>query len=84
MFSNRLLRVRPDGAFDVIIEDIDPAYVVEVEADFQSDAFASRPAPTSLPSRMLQNISSIAFGADGCTACLLGDRIAKLQIPWLA
>lgn len=87
VFSNRLLRVRPDGAFDVILEDIDPAYVEEVEADFQSGAFARRPSPTSLPSRVLQNISSIAFGADGSTAylgCLLGDRIARLRIPWLA
>ena len=44
-----------------------------------------RPHLDGAPSRILRNISSIAFaGADRRTAvlgCLLGDRLATLRLP---
>lgn len=82
--SNRLIRVAPDGTQTVWIEDAAAAQLERVEAAYASDTIGRSHLDAST-SRVLQNISSIAFaGADRRTAvlgCLLGDRLATLPLP---
>lgn len=82
--SNRLIRVAPDGAQTLWLEDADPAHLAWVEAAFEAGEM-DRPHLDGIKSRVLRNISSIAFtGADRRTAvlgCLLGDSLARLRLP---
>ena len=82
--SNRVIRVAPDGAQALILEDADPAYLDECEAAYLSGTMG-RSHLDSVPSRVLRNISSLAFGGpDLRTAylgCLLGDAIAVFDAP---
>ena len=82
--SNRLIRVAPDGAQTVWLEDADAEHLAWVEAAFEAGTMG-RPHLDGAPSRSLRNISSIAFtGADRRSAvlgCLLGDRLPTLRLP---
>jgi sugar lactone lactonase YvrE len=82
--SNRLIRVAPDGAQTLWIEDSDASHLAVVEQAFETNQM-NRPHLDVNPGRVLRNISSIAFtGADRRTAvlgCLLGDGLATLRLP---
>ena len=82
--SNRLIRVAPDGAQTVWLEDADAEHLAWVEAAFEAGQMG-RPHLDGIRSRRLRNISSIAFrGPDRRTAvlgCLLGDRLESLRMP---
>jgi sugar lactone lactonase YvrE len=82
--SNRLIRVAPDGAQTVWLEDADAEHLAWVEAAFEAGQM-DRPHLDGIRSRRLRNISSIAFtGPDRRTAvlgCLLGDRLESLRLP---
>jgi sugar lactone lactonase YvrE len=82
--SNRLIRVAPDGAQTLWLEDADAAHVAWVEAAFEAGRM-DRAHLEANPSRVLRNISSIAFtGADRRTAvlgCLLGEQLVTLRLP---
>jgi sugar lactone lactonase YvrE len=82
--SNRLIRVAPNGAQTLWLQDADPAHLAWVEAAFD-DGSMDRPHLDGIRSEVLRNVSSIAFsGADRRTAvlgCLLGDRLATLALP---
>ena len=82
--SNRLIRVAPDGRPTVWLEEGDATHLAWVEAAFEAGTMG-RPHLDGAPSRVLRNISSIAFaGADRRTAvlgCLLGDRLATMRLP---
>ncbi|MBC7610338.1 MAG: SMP-30/gluconolactonase/LRE family protein [Polaromonas sp.] len=82
--SNRLIRVAPDGAQTLWLEDADADHLAWVEAAYQADKMG-RPHLDGAKSRCLKNISSLAFGGpDLKTAylgCLLGDRLATLPMP---
>ena len=82
--SNRLIRVAPDGTQTVWLEDADAAHLAWVEAAFDAGRM-ERQHLDATPSRVLRNISSIAFtGTDRRTAvlgCLLGDQLATLRMP---
>lgn len=82
--SNRLIRVAPDGAQTLWLEDADAAHLEAVEAAYEAGQM-DRPHLDGSPAKLLRNISSIAFsGADRRTAvlgCLLGDRLATLRLP---
>ena len=84
IISNRVIRVAPDGQQTVWLEDADPGHLAWVEAAYQSDSMG-RPHLDQIKSRLLKNLSSIAFaGPDRRTAvfgCLLGDRLATLPLP---
>jgi sugar lactone lactonase YvrE len=77
--SNRLIRVRPDGSQQLILEDADEAHVAWAEEAFRNGTMG-RPHLDRCAGKVLKNISSIAFGsADLCTVylgCLLGDSLA--------
>ena len=80
--SNRVIRVDPSGAQQVVLEDSDPDHLDWVESAFQAGQLG-RPHLDSVKSNTLKNISSLAFGGpelkDIYLGCLLGDRIAKLR-----
>jgi sugar lactone lactonase YvrE len=82
--SNRLIRVAPDGAQTLWLEDADPEHLAWVEAAFDAETMG-RPHLDGVRSQVLRNISSIAFaGPDRRTAvlgCLLGDRLVTLPLP---
>jgi hypothetical protein len=82
--SNRLIRVAPDGRQTPWLEEADPGHLAWVEAAFDAGTMG-RPHLDAVPSRVLRNISSIAFaGPDRRTAvlgCLLGDRLATVRLP---
>lgn len=84
VFSNRLIRVDEPGRWSVLLEDRDDGYLDAVEREFAADELKHRP-PETVPSRVLKNISSLAFGGpDRKTiylGCLQGDRLARLQSP---
>jgi sugar lactone lactonase YvrE len=82
--SNRVIRVAPDGSQVVWLEDADADHLAWVELAFRGGTM-DRPHLDQIRSRVLRNISSIAFaGPDRRTAvfgCLLGDRLATLRLP---
>jgi len=82
--SNRVLRVAPDGAATVILEDADPAHVDWCEQAYRRGELG-RPHLDRAAGQVLKNISSLAFGGpDLRTAylgCLLGDAIATFRTP---
>ncbi len=82
--SNRVIRVAPDGAQDVILEDNDPQFVAAAEAAYQEGAMG-RPHLDTSSGNVFRNISSLAFGGAGLRTgylgCLLGDAIASFSSP---
>jgi sugar lactone lactonase YvrE len=82
--TNRVIRVRPDGAQEIVIEDADPAHVAWVEAAYRAGELG-RPHLDRIASRRLANISSLAFGGlnlqTAYLGCLLGDSIALFDSP---
>ena len=82
--SNRLIRVRPDGKQDVILEDNEPAHLSRVEEAFIQGKMG-RDHLDTITSQRLQSISSIAFGGSDLRTvylgCLLGDTLASFRSP---
>jgi sugar lactone lactonase YvrE len=82
--SNRVIRISPDGEQRVLLEDVDPTKLAEVEAAFQAGRLGRPHLDTSFGTR-LRSICSLAFGdRDLRTAylgCLLDDRIATFAAP---
>jgi hypothetical protein len=76
--------VAPDGTQTLWLEDVDAAHLAWVEAAFDAGTMG-RPHLDQVKSRVMKNLSSIAFcDADRRTAvfgCLLGDRLARLRLP---
>ncbi len=84
IISNRLIHVAPDGQHTIWLEDSDVAHLAWVEAAYQA-ASLGRPHLDGIKSRLLGNISSIAFyGAERRSAvlgCLLADHLFTLDMP---
>jgi hypothetical protein len=82
--SNRVIRVLPDGSQTLMLEDCDPAHLEWVEQAFLAGTMG-RPHLDTAGGRVLQNISSLAFGGPeqrtAFLGCLLGDRIASFPSP---
>lgn len=84
IISNRVLRVAPDGATQVVLEDADPAHVQSCEDAYLAGTLG-RPHLDRAAGRVLRNISSLAFGGPdlrtACLGCLQGDAIAHFRTP---
>lgn len=84
IFSNRLVRVSPDGTHTVMIEDNDPAFVERIEADFARGALAQAGNP-AVPAKLIRNLSSSAFGGPDLRTlylgCLQDSRIYRMPSP---
>ncbi|MBX3585456.1 MAG: SMP-30/gluconolactonase/LRE family protein [Ramlibacter sp.] len=82
--SNRVIHVAPDGVQTLWLEDSEPDHLAWVEQAYESSQMG-RPHLDGVKSRVLRNISSLAFGgADlrtGYLGCLLGDRLATVRMP---
>jgi sugar lactone lactonase YvrE len=82
--SNRVIRVFPGGAQQIIVEDADETHIDWVEEAFRTGTMG-RPHLDRCAGKVLKNISSLAFGgADRRTAylgCLLGDSLACFSSP---
>ncbi|MCC6868521.1 MAG: SMP-30/gluconolactonase/LRE family protein [Burkholderiales bacterium] len=82
--ANKIIRVRPDGAWHIVAEDLDPAHMSHVRAAIQAGTLG-RPLLYDNHARVLPNITSLAFGgADLRTAYLgsvSGERLAIFRSP---
>jgi SMP-30/Gluconolactonase/LRE-like region len=82
--SNSVIKVTPEGEQALWLRDVDMAHLAEVETAFESSALG-RVHLDNVNSKILRNISSIAFGGPDLTTgylgCLLGDSIACIQMP---
>ncbi len=82
IISNRVLRVAPDRTITTIIEDADPEHLAWVERAYGAGELG-RPHLDNVKSRVLRNISSIAFGGgDRRTVylgCLLDDAVYSFR-----
>lgn len=84
IISNRLIRVAPDGTPTTWLEDSNAEHLAWVEAAYEAGALG-RPHLDGIQSRVLRNISSIAFcGPERRSAvlgCLLADHLFTLPMP---
>jgi sugar lactone lactonase YvrE len=82
--SNRVIRIAPDGTQELWLEDADPEHLAQVEAAWREGRL-ERAHVDRVVSRILRNVSSLAFGGPGLRTaylgCLLGERIACLPAP---
>lgn len=82
--SNRVIRVAPNGAKTIVLEDADPDYLARVEDAFQAGEM-NRSHLDNVHSERLQSISSLAFGGPDLKTvylgCLLGDSLATFRSP---
>lgn len=82
--SNRVLKVAANGAISTILEDADPEHLADVERAFQS-ASMGRAHLHGAKSRILRNVSSLAFGGPtlrtAYLGCLLDDRVPFFEAP---
>lgn len=82
--SNRVIRVAPDGAQTLILEESDPDHLVAVEAAYQAGEL-TRAAFDEARGRKLRNISSLAFGGPDLRSAYLGsllsNGIARFRSP---
>lgn len=84
--SNRVIRVAPDGAQTLILEDSDPDHLAAVEAAYQAGEL-TRAAFDKVKGEKLRNISSLAFGGPDLRTAYLGslqgDGIARFRSPFM-
>lgn len=84
IYSNRLIRVAPDGAQTVLVEDNDPAFVNEIEAQFARGELVAKAHPP-VPAKLIRNLSSSAFGGPDLRTlylgCLQDSRIYRMPSP---
>ncbi len=82
--SNRLIRVAPDGAQTLWLEDADAEHLAWVEAAYLFNTMGREHLDRSTGRRM-KNVSSIAFCGpdrrDARLGCLLGDSLQRLRLP---
>ena len=84
IFSNRLIRLAPGGAQQVLLEDNDPAFVARIEAEFARGELA-RDIHPQVPAKLIRNLSSSAFGGPDLRTlylgCLQDSRIYRMPSP---
>ncbi len=82
--SNSVIRVAPDGSQHQWLRDVDADHLAWVEAAFEAHEMG-RPHLDNVHSKVLKNVSSLAFGGPdlrtGYLGCLLGDSIASFRMP---
>jgi sugar lactone lactonase YvrE len=82
--SNRVLRVAPDGAQTLMLEDCTAEHLAWVEAAFASGTMG-RPHLDTPGGKVLKNISSLAFGGPDMRTAYLGSlqgtKIASFRAP---
>ncbi|WP_062310686.1 SMP-30/gluconolactonase/LRE family protein [Polynucleobacter sinensis] len=81
--SNRVIRTRPDGHQEIILEDSDPEWLDVCEQAFQNNTFSRQLHFDSGGKRKLGNISSIGFGGSDLKTVYLGSlfnsQLAKFK-----
>lgn len=82
--SNRVIRITPDGAQQLMLEDADAAHLVQVEAAFAAGTMG-RPHLDRAAGQRLANISNLAFGGadlrQAYLGCLLGTTLTQFTSP---
>ena len=72
LISNRLLRLRPDGTVDTILEDVNPTFVDEVERAYATGTMTGAHLGP-IPDTRLQQLTSLAFGGPDRRTVYLGS-----------
>jgi len=84
VFSNRLIRVAPDGSQRVLLEDNDATFVARIEEEFARGELV-RDVHPQVPAKLIRNLSSSAFGGEDLRTlylgCLQDSRIYRMPSP---
>ncbi len=79
IFSNKLIRIFPNGKKKIILEDSDEIYLNLIESAYKKGTL-TRSLMNEVKSKKLKNISSLAFGGKNLKniylGCLHGNEIA--------
>jgi len=82
--SNRIVYTAPDRRQHVVVEEVEPAQLEEVEAAYQA-GIMGRQHLDSIRTRVMKSLSSMAFGGPdlrtGYLGNLLDDRIYSFRTP---
>ncbi|WP_409076602.1 SMP-30/gluconolactonase/LRE family protein (plasmid) [Pantoea sp. C3] len=74
--SNRVIKIDQKGNRHVVLEDADAEHLEMVERAWREDEMG-RPHLDNAQSKLLGNISSLAFGGDGMRTAYLGSLLGK-------
>lgn len=74
--SNRLIRITPDGRQQLILEDCDPDWLEQVEQAFMAGRMG-REHLDQVQSRVLKQLSSLAFGGPDLRRVYLGNLLGE-------
>ncbi len=72
LVSNRLLRLRPDGRLETVIEELDQEFVSRTERAFAAGAMSAEHLGP-IPGTRLQHVTSVAFGGPDLRSVYLGS-----------
>lgn len=72
LVSNRLLRLRRDGRLETVLEDVNEQFVETVEQAFAAGTMSAEHLGP-VPGRLLQQVTSIAFGGSDRRTAYLGS-----------
>ena len=84
-YSNSLVHVDREGRQTLIFDDIDRAFIEDIERQYHAGDLTRSTMPAKIPARILGNISSMAFGGRdmrmGYIGSLLDHRVATVMLP---
>jgi hypothetical protein len=89
IISNRVMRIAPDGAVSVLLEENDAAHVAHIEERLAQGSIRREDVQKS-PTKILKNIASITFGGEDLRTAYLGslggDTLAvfRASVPGIA
>ena len=82
--SNRLIRLAPEGGWEIVLEDFDPATFETVRAAFVRNEM-TRDMIVEASGAKLRNLTSLAFGGRDRRTVFMGSltdhRLASLRMP---
>lgn len=82
--ANKIVRVQPDGAWQIVAQDLDAAHMAKVRTAVR-DGSLGRPLLYDNHARVLPNVTSLAFGGPDLRTAYLGSvsgsRIAVFRSP---
>ncbi len=79
--SNRILHITEDRQINLFLEDSDPSHVIRAMDAFETGTMG-RPHLDQVNSKVLKNISNLAFGGTDLTRAYLGNLLGN-AIPWI-
>lgn len=84
-YSNSLIHVDRYGRQTLVFDDIEPAFIEDIERQYHAGDLTKSSMPTRIPAMVLGNISSLAFGGPDMRTAYIGSlldhRVATVTLP---